>query len=135
MHALNTFFAFQILIFVQNTSVGAIAKANSLNKDDYKDFKAVEKAISLVVRDKNILEQEQVDAMAEAIINAINALELKNIPTTASDNKKDIENKKQILDAPNPDTSDGILSNGLFFILSVANIIFLSMLIKRNILN
>ena len=52
----------------------AIAKANALKKDDYKDFSAVEKAIADVIRDKNITEQSQVDAMAKAIEDAIAAL-------------------------------------------------------------
>ena len=34
----------------------AIAKANALNKDNYKDFSAVETAVNAVVRDKNITE-------------------------------------------------------------------------------
>lgn len=44
----------------------AIEKADMLNKNDYKDFSLVEKAINAVVRDKNIVEQEEVDAMAMA---------------------------------------------------------------------
>ena len=52
----------------------AIAKANALEKDNYKDFSAVEAAINTVVRDKNITEQGEVDAMAQAIENAITAL-------------------------------------------------------------
>lgn len=52
----------------------AIAKANALEKDNYKDFSAVEAAINTVVRDKNITEQDEVDAMAQAIENAITAL-------------------------------------------------------------
>ena len=52
----------------------AIAKANALNKDNYKDFSAVESAVNAVVRDKNITEQSEVDAMAKAIEDAINAL-------------------------------------------------------------
>ena len=52
----------------------AIAKANALEKDNYKDFSAVEEAINAVVRDKNITEQDEVDAMAKAIENAITAL-------------------------------------------------------------
>ena len=52
----------------------AIAKANALNKDNYKDFSAVEAAVKAVVRDKNITEQSEVDAMAKAIEDAINAL-------------------------------------------------------------
>ena len=52
----------------------AIAKANALNKDNYKDFTAVEAAINAVVRDKNITEQDKVDAMAKAIEDAMAAL-------------------------------------------------------------
>ena len=55
----------------------AIAKANALNKDDYKDFSDVEAAVNAVVRDKNITEQTEVDAMAKAIEDAIAALEKK----------------------------------------------------------
>ena len=55
----------------------AIAKANALNKDDYKDFSGVEAAVNAVVRDKNITEQTEVDAMAKAIEDAIAALEKK----------------------------------------------------------
>ena len=52
----------------------AIAKANALKKDDYKDFSAVEAAINAVVREKNITEQSEVDKMAKAIEDAIAAL-------------------------------------------------------------
>ena len=55
----------------------AIAKANALNKDHYKDFAAVEDAVNAVVRGKNITEQSEVDAMAKAIEDAIAALEKK----------------------------------------------------------
>lgn len=56
----------------------AIAKANALNKDNYKDFSGVEAAVNAVVRDKNITEQSEVDAMAKAIEDAINALVYKD---------------------------------------------------------
>ena len=59
----------------------AIAKANALNKDDYKDFSGVEAAVHAVVRDKNITEQTEVDAMAKAIEDAIAALEKKPAST------------------------------------------------------
>ena len=59
----------------------AIAKANALNKDEYKDFTAVEAAVNAVVRDKNITEQSEVDAMAQAIEDAIAALEKKPAST------------------------------------------------------
>lgn len=73
----------------------AVAKADSLNKDDYKDYSAVQSAIYAVVRGKNITEQASVDDMAKAIENAINALEKKSeeikpespdIPPSAGDN-------------------------------------------------
>ena len=63
----------------------AIAKANALNKDDYKDFSAVEAAINAVVRDKNITEQSEVDAMAKAIEDAIAALQYKGADYTKVD--------------------------------------------------
>ena len=59
----------------------AIAKANALNKDEYKDFSGVEAAVKAVVRDKNITEQSEVDAMAKAIEDAIAALEKKPAST------------------------------------------------------
>ncbi|UKI22376.1 MAG: hypothetical protein L6V88_08405 [Anaerotruncus sp.] len=59
----------------------AIAKANALNKNDYKDFSGVEAAVNAVVRDKNITEQSEVDAMAKAIEDAIAALEKKPTST------------------------------------------------------
>lgn len=55
----------------------AIEKAEALNKEQYKDFSAVETAINAVVRGKNITEQGDVDAMAKAINDAISSLEKK----------------------------------------------------------
>ena len=63
----------------------AIAKANALNKDNYKDFSGVEAAVNAVVRDKNITEQSEVDAMAKAIEDAINALVYKDANYTKVD--------------------------------------------------
>ena len=63
----------------------AIAKANALNKDDYKDFTGVEAAVNAVVRDKNITEQSEVDAMAKAIEDAIAALQYKDANYTKVD--------------------------------------------------
>lgn len=63
----------------------AIAKANALNKDNYKDFSAVETAVNAVVRDKNITEQSEVDAMAKAIEDAIAALQYKEADYTKVD--------------------------------------------------
>ena len=77
----------------------AIAKANALIKDNYKDFSGVEAAVKAVVRDKNITEQSEVDAMAKAIEDAIAALEQKpssggddNAPTYAIEVGEDIRN-------------------------------------------
>ena len=62
----------------------AIAKANALNKDNYKDFTGVEAAVNAVARGKNITQQAEVDAMAKAIENALAALQRKDIVTTPS---------------------------------------------------
>ena len=59
----------------------AIAKANALNKDNYKDFSAVEAAVKAVVRGKNIMEHSQANRMAKAIEDAIAALEKKPAST------------------------------------------------------
>ena len=59
----------------------AIAKANALKKDDYKDFSGVEDAVKAVVRGKNITEQSEVDKMAKGIEDAIAALEKKPAST------------------------------------------------------
>ena len=63
----------------------AIAKANALNKDNYKDFSAVETAVNAVVRDKNITKQSEVDAMAKAIEDAIAVLQYKDADYTKVD--------------------------------------------------
>lgn len=63
----------------------AIAKVNALNKDNYKDFTAVEAAVNSVVRDKNITEQSEVDTMAKAIEDAIVALQYKDADYTKVD--------------------------------------------------
>ena len=85
----------------------AIAKANALNKDDYKDFSGVEAAVNAVVRDKNITEQTEVDAMAKAIEDAIAALEKKpaEIKPEPGDNSP-----------PTGDTSNLMLWIALLFI-------------------
>ena len=63
----------------------AVARANALNKDNYKDFSAVEAAVNAVVRDKNITEQSGVDAMAKAIEDAITGLQYKDADYTNVD--------------------------------------------------
>ena len=59
----------------------AIAKAEALNAEEYKDFSGVEAAVNAVVRGKNITQQADVDAMAKAIEDAITDLE--PIPLTS----------------------------------------------------
>ena len=61
----------------------AIAKANALNKDNYKDFTGVEAAVNAVARGKNITQQAEVDAMAKAIEDALAALQYKDTNKTA----------------------------------------------------
>ena len=56
----------------------AIAKANALNSDDYQDFTAVKAALDSVVRGKNIMQQAEVDAMANEIEFAIKSLKRKD---------------------------------------------------------
>ena len=63
----------------------AIEKANTLNKDEYENFSSVEAAVNAVVRDKNITEQAEVNAMAQAIEDAISALKYKAADYSAVD--------------------------------------------------
>ena len=63
----------------------AIAQVNSLNKDNYKDFSAVETAVNAVVRGKKIAEQPAVDKMAKDIEGAIAALQYKDADYTKVD--------------------------------------------------
>lgn len=63
----------------------AIAKAETLTEDDYKDFSAVTDAIAAVVREKYDTEQDAVDAMATAIEDTIDALEYKDADYTKVD--------------------------------------------------
>lgn len=70
----------------------AIKAAEALNKDDYEDFSAVTKAIEAVDRTLTSEEQAKVDAMAKAIIDAINGL-VKKQPVVEPDDpgKTDIK--------------------------------------------
>ena len=73
-------------LFADYTKVDeAITKAKALNKDDYKDFSAVDSAVNAVVRDKNVTEQSEVDKMAKAIEDAIAALQYKDADYTKVD--------------------------------------------------
>ena len=73
-------------LFADYTKVDeAITKAKALNKDDYKDFSAVDSAVNAVMRDKNVTEQSEVDKMAKAIEDAIAALQYKDADYTKVD--------------------------------------------------
>ena len=71
----------------------AIKRANSLNKDNYKDFSRVEDAINAVNRDKDITEQEVVNGYAKAINEAIDQLEYKAADYTEVDKAIEKANK------------------------------------------
>lgn len=58
----------------------ALKQVQALNKNDYVDFSAVEDAAAAVIRDKHINEQEIVDGMAQAILDAIFGLKKKAQP-------------------------------------------------------
>lgn len=99
----------------------AIAKANSLDRNDYKDFTKVDAAVAAVVRDKNITEQSEVDAMATAIFNAVSDLEYKD--TNNNTENKDNDNKKSApapatdyKKSPQTGTADTMLWAALLFI-------------------
>ena len=90
----------------------AIKKANNLNKSDYKDFSSVDKAISAVIRDKNVLEQKEVDNMAKAIYDAIDSLELvkKVQDTDKSDEQNNVSNTNNNNNNSNNDKQDNSLN-------------------------
>ena len=62
----------------------AIEKANDLNESDYRNFDTVKTAIEAVVRDKNITQQAEVNAMAQAIEDAITGLVRKSSGSSSS---------------------------------------------------
>ena len=61
-----------------------LEKVKALNKDEYKDFSAVEAAVNAVVRGKKITEQAEVDKMAQAIRDAVAALEKNPVDSKGS---------------------------------------------------
>ena len=63
----------------------AIAKANALNKDNYKDFSAVETAVNAVDRTKSKADQAQVNAMAQAVEDAVAKLTYRSADYTKVD--------------------------------------------------
>ena len=66
----------------------AIDKANALNKDNYKDFSKVEAAVNTALQameeGRDITQQDEVNAMAKAVTDAINALDEKPADTPSS---------------------------------------------------
>ena len=93
----------------------AIAKANKLNKGDYKDFSGVDNAVNAVDRNKNFTEQSEVDAMAKAIEDAIAALQYKDAnydEVDAAITKADALNKDDYKDFSTVDTAINAVVRG-----------------------
>ena len=63
----------------------AVAKADALNEADYTDFSAVKAALEAVDRTKNITQQAEVDAMAQAIEDAVSGLTRKSTGSDRND--------------------------------------------------
>lgn len=82
----------------------AVNRANELDRNQYVNFEDVDKAISAVVRGKDITEQNTVDAYAEAIEMAINSLKKVSKPSV-DENKGDSENSIVKPDNSKPSTS------------------------------
>ena len=59
----------------------AVEIANGLDRSLYKDLSALDEALAVDVSGKNITEQNVVDAQTLAILDAINVLEKKDVPT------------------------------------------------------
>ena len=84
-----------------------------LNKEEYKNYNAVEDAINAVVRGKTIAEQTTVDGYAAAIENAINALEYKDADYTKVDaaiDKANALNKNDYKDFSGVEAASRLLS-------------------------
>ena len=85
--------------------------AKALNKDDYKDFSAVEKALAAIDRTKNITEQADVDAMAKAINDAVAGLEKKETPAPTSSKPDNTTSSEGSSSAPENNSGDKSSSN------------------------
>ena len=72
----------------------AIAKAEALNKDEYTDFSKVDAAVKAVKRGLDITKQNDVDAMAAAINEALAALEKKEAVTPDKPNSEKVDSPK-----------------------------------------
>ena len=79
--------------------------AKALNKDDYEDFSAVEKALAAVDRTKNITEQADVDAMAKAINDAVANLVKKTPASSQPDSENSSDNSSDISSSSAVDSS------------------------------
>ena len=86
--------------------------AKALNKDDYKDFSEVEKALAAIDRTKNITEQAEVDAMAKAINDAVANLVKKapasSQPDSSTADSKSDSSSKAASNASNTNPSTGV---------------------------
>ena len=86
--------------------------AKALNKDDYEDFSAVEKALAAIDRTKNITEQADVDAMAKAINDAVANLVKKapasSQPDSSTADSKTDSSSKAASNASNTNPSTGV---------------------------
>ena len=80
--------------------------AKALNKDDYKDFSAVEKALAAIDRTKNITEQADVDAMAKAINDAVAGLEKKETPAPTPSQPDNTTSSEGSSSAPENNSGD-----------------------------
>ena len=85
--------------------------AKALNKDDYKDFTAVEKALAAIDRTKNITEQADVDAMAKAINDAVAGLEKKETPTPTPSQPDNTTSSEGSSSTPENNSGDKSSSN------------------------
>ena len=79
--------------------------AKALNKDDYEDFSAVEKALAAIDRTKNITEQADVDAMAKAINDAVANLVKKAPASSQPDSENSSDNSSDISSSSAVDSS------------------------------
>ena len=115
----------------------AINEANALNKELYKDFTSVEEAIEAVERGLDITKQTEVDAMAQAIHDAISSLEKKELivisdsdiqdPNKTSNNDDKVDNDKVV---KTNDSTDILAISGLF-IMSLVGITIIKTMSKK----
>ena len=59
----------------------AVEQAEAIDRDLYEDLTALDEALTVDVSNKNITEQAEVDAQTRAILDAINGLVEKEVPT------------------------------------------------------